>query len=120
MPNYIDGFVIPVPKKKLAAYFRMAKKASKIWKEYGALDYKECVGDDLDVKMALPFPKGIKSKPGETVVFSYIVYKSRKQRDQVNAKIMNDPRIHAMCDPKDMPFDCARMLYGGFKAIVEI
>ncbi len=120
MPNYIDGFVIPVPKKKLAAYFRMAKKASKIWKEYGALDYKECVGDDLDIKMALPFPKGIKSKPGETVVFSYIVYKSRKQRDQVNAKIMKDPRIHAMCDPKDMPFDCARMLYGGFKAVVEI
>jgi len=120
MPNYIDGFVIPVPKKKLAAYFRMAKKASKIWKEYGALDYKECVGDDLDVQMALPFPKGIKSKPGETVVFSYIVYKSRKQRDQVNARIMKDPRMHAMCDPKDMPFDCARMLYGGFKAVVEI
>jgi uncharacterized protein YbaA (DUF1428 family) len=120
MPNYIDGFVIPVPKAKLAAYFRMAKQASKIWKEYGALDYKECVGDDLDVKMGLPFPKGIKTKPGETVVFSYIVYKSRKQRDQVNAKIMKDPRIAALCDPQAMPFDCARMLYGGFKAVVEI
>lgn len=120
MPTYVDGFVIPVPKKKLAAYFRMAKKASKIWKEYGALDYKECVGDDLDSKFCLPFPKGIKTKPGETVVFSYIVYKSRQQRDAVNRKIMQDPRIAAMCDPKDMPFDAKRMLYGGFKAVVEI
>lgn len=120
MSNYIDGFVIPVPKAKLAAYFRMAKKASKIWKEFGALDYKECVGDDLDIKFCLPFPKGIKSKPGETVVFSYIVYKSKAQRDSVNKKIMKDPRIAAMCDPKDMPFDAKRMLYGGFKAVVEI
>lgn len=120
MPTYIDGFVIPVPKKKLSAYFRMAKKASKIWMEYGALDYRECVGDDLDIKFCLPFPKGIKLKPGETVVFSFIVYKSRQQGDQVNAKIMKDPRITAMCDPKDMPFDCKRMLYGGFKAVVEI
>ena len=120
MAHYVDGFVIPVPKKKLAAYFRMAKKASKIWKEFGALDYKECVGDDLDVKMALPFPKGIKTKPGETVVFSYIVYKSRAHRDAVNKKIMKDPRIAAMCDPNNMPFDCTRMIYGGFKAIVEI
>jgi uncharacterized protein YbaA (DUF1428 family) len=98
----------------------MAKKASRIWKEFGALDYKECVGDDLNIKSCMPFPKGIKSKPGETVVFSYIVYKSRKQRDQVNAKIMKDPRIHALCDPKNMPFDAKRMLYGGFKAVVEI
>ncbi len=120
MPTYVDGFVIPVPKKKLPAYLRMAKKASKIWKEYGALDYKECVGDDLDVKFGTSFPKGITTKPSETVVFSYIVYKSRKQRDQVNAKIMKDPRIHAMCDPNDMPFDAARMIYGGFKAAVEI
>ena len=120
MAHYVDGFVIPVPKKKLAAYFRMAKKASKIWKEFGALDYKECVGDDLDVKMAMPFPKGIKTKPGETVVFSYIVYKSRAHRDAVNKKIMKDPRIAAMCDPNNMPFDCARMIYGGFKAVVEI
>ena len=120
MPNYIDGFVIPVPKKKLAAYLRMAKKASKIWKEYGALDYKECVGDDLDVKFGLPFPKGIKTKSGETVVFSYIVYKSRKQRDAVNAKIMKDPRMNEMCDPKNPPFDFKRMMYGGFKAAVEI
>jgi uncharacterized protein YbaA (DUF1428 family) len=120
MPNYVDGFVIPVPKKKIPAYIRMAKKASKIWKEYGALDYKECVGDDLDIKMCLPFTKGIQSKPGETIVFSYIVYKSRKHRDQVNAKVMKDPRMNTMCDPNDMPFDCARMLYGGFKAVVEV
>ncbi|MGI8965897.1 MAG: DUF1428 domain-containing protein [Limisphaerales bacterium] len=117
--NYVDGFVLPVPKKNIAAYRRMAQKASKIWKEYGAIDYKECVGDDLNVKMGLPFPKGIRSKPGETVVFSYIVYKSRAHRDSVNKKIMKDPRIAAMCDPKNMPFDCKRMIYGGFKTIVE-
>lgn len=120
MPNCVDGFVVAVPKKKLPAYIRMAKKASKIWKEYGALDYKECVGDDLDIKFCLPFPQGNKSKPGETVVLAYIVYKSRKHRDQVNAKVMKDPRIASMCDPKDVPFDCKRMLYGGFKAVVEI
>jgi len=120
MPNYVDGFVLPVPKKKIAAYTRMAKKASKIWKEYGALDYKECVGDDLKSAFCMSFPKGIKTKPGETVFFSYIVYKSRAHRDAVNKKIMKDPRIAAMCDPTDMPFDCKRMLYGGFKAVVEI
>ena len=119
MAHYIDGFVLPVPKKNIAAYARMAKKASKLFREHGALEYRECAGDDLDVKMGLPFPKGIKTKPGETVVFSYVVYKSRAHRDQVNAKIMKDPRIHALCDPKNMPFDCARMIYGGFKTIVE-
>lgn len=119
MPNYVDGFVLPVPRKKLAAYTAMAKKASKIWMEHGALDYKECVGDDLNVKIGVPFPKQLKNKPTETVVFAYIVYKSRKHRDQVNAKVMKDPRIANMCDPKNVPFDCERMLYGGFKAIVE-
>ena len=119
MAHYIDGFVLPVPKKNIAAYARMAKKASKLFREHGALEYRECAGDDLDVKMGLPFPKGIKTKPGETVVFAYVVYKSRAHRDQVNAKIMKDPRIHALCDPKNMPFDCARMIYGGFKTIVE-
>jgi uncharacterized protein YbaA (DUF1428 family) len=119
MPNYVEGFVLPVPKKNIAAYRRMAQKASRIYKEFGALDYKECVGDDLNVKMAMPFPKGIRSKPGETVVFSYIVYKSRAHRDSVNKKIMKDPRIAAMCDPKNMPFDSKRMLYGGFKTIVD-
>ena len=120
MAHYMDGFVLPVPKKNIAAYTRMAAKASKIFRELGALEYRECVGDDLDVKMGLPFPKGIKTKPGETVVFSYIVYKSRAHRDSVNKKIMKDPRIAEMCDPKNMPFDAARMLYGGFKTIVEI
>lgn len=116
---YADGFVIPVQKKKIAAYRRMAQKAAKIWREYGALDYKECVGDDLKSEFTLPFPKGIKSKPNETVVFSWILYKSRTQRDRVNAAIMKDPRIAAMCDPKDIPFDCKRMLYGGFKVIAS-
>jgi uncharacterized protein YbaA (DUF1428 family) len=120
MPNYVDGFVLPVPRKNIAAYTRMATKASKIWKEHGALDYKECVGEDLDAKFCLPFTKGIKSKAGETIVFAYIVYKSRAHRDKVNAAVMKDPRINEMCDPKNMPFDCKRMLYGGFKAIVEI
>jgi uncharacterized protein YbaA (DUF1428 family) len=118
MSQYIDGFVLPVAKKNLAAYKRMAQKTNKIWREYGALDYKECVGDDLNVKMGLPFPRGIKTKPGETVVFAYIVYKSRSHRDRVCAKIMKDPRITEMCDPKNMPFDVDRMLYGGFKTIV--
>ena len=118
MPNYVDGFVLPISKKKIAAYRRIAQKASKIWREHGALDYRECVGDNLNVKMVMPFPKGIQTKPGETVVFAYIVYKSRAHRDKVNAKIMKDPRISSMCDPKDMPFDCTRMLYGGFTTIV--
>ncbi len=119
MAHYVDGFVVPVPKRNLDAYRRMAKKASQIWREYGALDYRECVADDLDVKMGLPFPRGIKLKAGETVVFSWITYKSRAHRDRANAKIMKDPRIAAMCG-KSMPFDCKRMLYGGFKVIVEI
>ncbi len=118
MANYVDGFVLPVPKKNIAAYRRMAKKAGKIWREHGALEYRECVGDHLNVPFALPFPKGIRTKPGETVVFAYIAYKSRAHRDQVNAKVMKDRRLANLCDPKDMPFDCSRMLYGGFKTIV--
>ena len=118
MADYVDGFVLPVPKKNLAAYRRMAQKASKIWREHGAIAYRECVGDDLNVKAGLSFPAGIKTKPGETVVFAYITYKSRAHRDKVNAKVMKDPRISGMCDPKEMPFDCARMLYGGFTTIV--
>lgn len=119
MAHYVDGFVIPVPKKKIAAYRRMAQKAGKLWREHGALEYRECAGDDLAVKMAMPFPKGIKTKAGETVVFSYIVYKSRAHRDKVNAKVMKDPRLAGLCDSNGSPFDCARVLYGGFKAIVE-
>jgi uncharacterized protein YbaA (DUF1428 family) len=117
--KYVDGFVLPVPKKNLPAYRSLAQKASKIWKEHGALEYRECAGDDLNVKFGVPFPKQIKVKPGETVVFAYIAYKSRAHRDRVNAKVMKDPRLAKMCDPKDMPFDCKRMVYGGFKTIVS-
>jgi len=119
MAHYIDGFVLPVPKKNVGAYRRMASKAGKIFRELGALEYRECVGDDLNIKMCLPFPKGIRIKPGETVVFSYVVYKSRAHRDKVNAKIMKDPRILGLCNPHNTPFDAKRMLYGGFKTIVE-
>jgi len=115
---YVDGFVIPMAKKNLAAYKRMAKAASKIWREFGAVDYKECVGDDLAIKMGIPFPRLAKAKPGETVVFSWIVYKSKAQRDKVNAKIMKDPRIEKMMQGKP-PFDMKRMSYGGFKVLVD-
>ena len=117
--KYVDGFVLPMPKKNLAAYRKMAQLAGKIWKEHGALEYFECAGDDLDVPMGKSFPKGIKSKPGETVVFAWIVYKSKAHRNRVNAKVMKDPRLAASMDEKKMPFDVKRMLYGGFKVIVE-
>ena len=120
MPHYVDGFVIPVPKRNIAAYRRMAQLAGKVWREHGALDYRECVGDDLKVKVCLSFPKGIRAKPGETVMFSWITYKSRAHRDRVNAKVMKDPRLAKMMDPDAMPFDGDRMLYGGFKTIVEL
>ncbi len=120
MTRYVDGYVIPVPKRKLAAYFQLARKASKIWRDHGALDYKECAGEDLNVKWGRTFPRGIKVKAGETVVFSWIAYKSRAHRDRVNAAVMKDPRIAAMCDPKNMPFDAKRMLFGGFKVVVTI
>jgi uncharacterized protein YbaA (DUF1428 family) len=116
--KYVDGFVVPLPKKNLEAYVRLARKAGKIWREHGALDYKECIGEDLDVKMGVPFPRRVKVKPGETVVFSYIVFKSRAHRDRVNAKVIKDPRL-ADCDPKTMPFDVKRMLYGGFTVLVD-
>jgi uncharacterized protein YbaA (DUF1428 family) len=121
MPKYTDGFVIPVQKKKLKQYFQIAKKAGKVWRDHGALDYKECLGDDLTsaAAFAMPFPKGIRVKSGETVVFSFIVYKSKAHRDKVNAAVMKDPRLAEMCDPKKMPFDCKRMLYGGFKVVVD-
>jgi uncharacterized protein YbaA (DUF1428 family) len=118
--SYVDGFVLTVPKKNLAAYRRMAKKSGKIWREYGALEYRECVGDDLKVKFGVPFPRLAKAKPSETVVFSWIVYKSREHRDRVNAKVMKDPRLAGMCDSKSMPFDMKRMAYGGFKVLVDL
>jgi uncharacterized protein YbaA (DUF1428 family) len=117
---YVDGFVLTLPKKKLAAYKRLAKIAARVWRDHGALDYKECVGDDLQSKFGLPFPKLAKTKPGETVVFSWIAYKSRAHRDRVNAKVMKDERITGSCDPKNMPFDVKRMAYGGFKVIVAM
>jgi uncharacterized protein YbaA (DUF1428 family) len=119
MAHYIDGFVIPLPKKNVNAYRRMAQKAGKVWRDHGALEFRECVGDDLNIKMGLSFPRGIKTRPGETVLFSYIVYKSRAHRDRVNARVMKDPRLAKMMDPKAMPFDVKRMMYGGFKTIVE-
>lgn len=119
MPLYVDGYVIPVPKRKVAAYVKLAKLASKIWVEHGALEYRECVGEDLSHSFALTFPKGIRAKAGETVFFSWIVYKSRAARDRVNAKVMKDPRLAAMCDPKNTPFDVKRMIYGGFEIAVS-
>lgn len=117
--RYVDGFVIPVPAKNLAAYLRLARAAARVWREHGALDYKECVGDDLDIPMCRPFPKGIRTRPGETVVFAWISYRSRAHRDRVNAKVMQDPRIQAACAAGKMPFDGKRMLYGGFKVAVQ-
>lgn len=116
---YVDGFVLPVPKKKLPEYIRIARKAGKIWLEHGALDYQECAGDDLEIQGMTPFTKCFPVKAGETVMFSYIVYKSRAHRDRVNAKVCKDPRLAAMCDPTNMPFDLKRMAYGGFKAVVS-
>jgi len=116
--KYVDGFVLPVPKKKLQAYRRLARKAAAIWKEYGALEYRECVGDDLEVKWGIPFPRFLKLKRGETVIFSWIVYKSRADRNRINALVMKDPRIANM-DPKSMPVDEKRMVYGGFKILFE-
>jgi len=118
--RYVDGFVLPVPKKNLESYRRMAQKAGKMWRKYGALDYKECVGDDLKPKWGVPFPRTVKLKPGETVVFSYIVFKSRAHRDRVNAKVMKDPVMTAGMQDMPMPFDMKRMVYGGFKVLVDI
>jgi uncharacterized protein YbaA (DUF1428 family) len=117
--RYVDGFVLPVPKKNLQTYRRIARKAGKIWREHGALEYRECAGDDLWVKWGALFPRMVRAKPGETVVFSWIVFRSRAHRDRVNAKVMKDPRLANMMDPKSMPFDLKRMAYGGFKVFVD-
>ena len=119
MARYVDGYVVPVPKKKMEAYRRMAQTAGKVWREHGALEYIECVADDVKPGKRTSFPQAVKLKPGETVVFSYIVYKSRAHRDRFNAKVMKDPRLKGMMDPKAMPFDMKRMFYGGFKVIVD-
>lgn len=119
MAGYVDGYVLPILKKNLKAYRRMAKLAGKIWREHGALDYKECSGDDLDIKMGRSFARQMKTKPGETVVFAYVLFKSRSHRDRVNAKVMKDPRLAGMGDMKSLPFDPKRMVYGGFKVLVD-
>src|SRR5688572_33468202 len=113
MPKYVDGFVVPVPKKKLDAYRAMAKKAGKVWIEHGALEFVECVADDVKPGKTTSFPQSVKLKAGEVVVFSYITFKSRAHRDRVNKKVMADPRLKDMMDTKDMPFDAKRMIYGG-------
>ena len=118
--SYVDCFVVPVPRKNLAAYRRMAQKGGKVWKEYGAVEYKEWISDDVKVGKLTSFPRSVKLKPGETVVFSYIVYKSRAHRDRVNARVMKDPRLADMMDPKSMPFDGKRLIYGGFKKLVFV
>ena len=117
---YVDGFVLPIPKKNVADYRKMSQAAGKVWKEYGALEYRECVGNDLKVKGLAAFPKLARARSGETVVFSWIVYKSKAHRDRVNAKIMKDKRIAEMMNDKKMPFDMKRMAYGGFDIIVDV
>lgn len=120
MARYVDGFVVPVPRRKLAAYRAMSRKGGKVWREHGALEYKECVADDVKPGKYTSFPQSVKLKPNEVVVFSWIGYKSRRHRDQVNAKVMKDPRLASMMDLKKMPFDGKRMFWGGFKTFVDM
>jgi len=120
MARYVDGFVIPVPKKNTQAYRRVAQFAGKIWREYGALEYIECIADDVKKGKHTSFPQSVKLKKGEVVWFSWIVYKSRKDRDKILAKVMKDPRMAKFMDPKKMPFDGKRMFWGGFKPMVEL
>jgi uncharacterized protein YbaA (DUF1428 family) len=116
--TYIDGFVVPILRKNVAAYQRLSRKAEKVWRGYGALDYKECLGDDLKHKGIATFDRAARIRKGETVVFSWILYRSRAHRDRVNAKVMKDPRILKMMDPDPGIFDAKRMVYGGFRTIV--
>jgi uncharacterized protein YbaA (DUF1428 family) len=117
---YVDGFVVPVPKRNLKTYRRIATAAGKIWREHGAVDYWECVADDVKPGKVTSFPQSVKLKSGETVLFSWIVFKSRAHRDRVNAKVIADPRVAQMMDDKSMPFDGRRMIYGGFKSLVRL
>ena len=117
---YVDGFLLPVPKRKIKAYLEISRKAGKVWKEHGALEYRECVGDDLNIKNMTGFPKVARTRAGETVVFSWIVYKSRAHRDAVNKRVMKDERLNTMMDPKNMPFEVKRMAMGGFKVAVDL
>ena len=117
--RYVDGYVLPVPRKNLETYRGIARKAGKIWREHGALEYRECAGNDLKVKWGAPFSRMVRAKSGETVLFSCVVFKSRAHRDRVNAKVMKDARLANMMDAKSMPFDLKRMVYGGFKVLVD-
>jgi len=122
MARYVDGFVVPVPKRKLDAYRRLSRKAGKVWREHGALEFTECVADDVPMGKVTSFPRSVKRKKDETVVFSWITFKSRAHRDRVNAKVMKDPRLADMMGPenmKNMPFDAQRMIYGGFEVVVD-
>jgi uncharacterized protein YbaA (DUF1428 family) len=116
---YVDGFIVAVPKKNLDAYVRMAKRSGKVWREHGALDYREWVADDVKVGKRTSFPRSVKLKPDETVVFSWITYKSRAHRDRVNKKVMADKRLADMMNPRTLPFDAKRMIYGGFESLVK-
>ena len=118
MPQYVDGFVLPMPRENVAAYKRMAEKACKVWLEHGALEYRECIAEHSESKFGLSFPAGINAKPEETVVFAWITYESRAHRDAVNEKVMKDPRIAEGMENTEMPFDVKRMLYGGFDVLV--
>jgi uncharacterized protein YbaA (DUF1428 family) len=118
MPHYVDGFVIPVPKSRVEDYRKLARKAGKIWREYGALEVRECIADDVKPGKYTSFPQSVKLKADEVVFFSWILYKSRKDRDRINAKVMKDPRLASMMDPKNVPFDGKRMFWGGFKVSV--
>jgi len=120
MATYVDGFVVPVPKRNLDAYRRLSRKAGKIWIEHGALEFKECVAEDVQPGEVTSFPQSVQLKRGETVVFSWIVFKSRAHRDRVNAKVLADPRLADAMDPKAQPFDAKRMIYGGFETIVDL
>jgi uncharacterized protein YbaA (DUF1428 family) len=118
-PRYVDGYVLPIPKKKLQVYRRIAQQAGKVWRRHGALEYRECAGDDLRNKWGAQFPKSVRAKSGETVIFAWVVYKSRAHRDSVNAKVMKDPRLARIMENSQMPLDIKRMVYGGFKIIVD-
>ena len=121
MPRYVDGYVIPIKKAKLAAYRRIAAKAGKVWMDHGALAFMECAGEDLKTKFGVSFLKLAKAKPGETVLYSFVVYKSRRDRDRINAKVTKDPRLAAIMSPDaPMPFDMKRLTYGGFSALVDL
>jgi uncharacterized protein YbaA (DUF1428 family) len=120
MARYVDGFVLPVPKRNVARYRRIARSAGKIWREHGALEYRECIADDVKPGKLTSFPQSVKLAPGEVVWFSWIVFRSRAHRDRVNARVMQDPRVARMMDPAKMPFDGKRMLYGGFEVAVDL